>query len=153
MNRKELVRRVASVLRDNNIKKPVYTQKQVLHISDDDGNTKDFIIRKNDTDIAFTAEDIDSIIDACIYVIQDTLKKGENISVRGFGTLGLHYRKARATKHPATHEHIDIKAHFVPKFIAGNDLKMCAKMYELSTEDKLCELPPLRSDYDGEDGE
>lgn len=29
-------------MRDNNIKKPVYTQKQVLHISDDDGKAAQF---------------------------------------------------------------------------------------------------------------
>jgi hypothetical protein len=52
MNRKELVRRAANVMRDNNIKKPVYSQKQVIHISDDDGNTKDFVIKKNDTGVS-----------------------------------------------------------------------------------------------------
>lgn len=151
MNRKELVRRASNVLRDNNIKKPVYTQKQVLHISDDDGNTKDFVIKKNDTGVMFTTDDIDAIIDACIYVIQDALKHGDSVSIRGFGSLGLHHRKARITKHPTTGEAVDVEARYVPKFISGNDLKMCAKIYELSMEEKLCELPPL--DTNEEDGE
>lgn len=151
MNRKELVRRVSTVLRDNNIKKPVYAQKQVLHISDDDGNTKDFVIKKNDTGVAFTADDIDAIIDASIYVIQDALKHGMSVSIRGFGSLGLHHRKARITKHPTTGEAVDVEARYVPKFVSGNDLKMCAKIYELSIEEKLCELPPLNDNE--EDGE
>lgn len=32
MNRKELVRRIANVMRENNIRKPVSSQKQVFHI-------------------------------------------------------------------------------------------------------------------------
>lgn len=149
MNRKELVRRTANALRDNDIKKPVYAQRQVLHISDDDGNTKDFVIKKNDTGVAFTTDDVDAIIDACIYVIQDALKHGDSVSIRGFGSLGLHHRKARITKHPTTQETVDVEARYVPKFVSGNDLKMCAKIYELSMEEKLCELPPI----DDEDGE
>lgn len=152
MNRKELVRRASNVLRDNNIKKPVYAQKQVLHISDDDGNTKDFVIKKNDNCVAFTTNDIDAIIDACIYVIQDALKHGDSISIRGFGSLGLHYRKARTTKHPTTGEDVEVDARYVPKFVSGNDLKLCAKMYELLMEEQLCELPPLGNEYE-EDGE
>lgn len=140
MNRKELVRRVSNALRDNNIRKPVCVQKQVLHISDDDGNTKDFVIKKNDTSVAFTADDIDAVIDACIYVIQDALKHGDNVSVRGFGSLYLHHRKARTTKHPTTGEVVDVDARYVPKFVSGNDLKMCAKIYELSMEEKPHEL-------------
>lgn len=151
MNRKELVRRVSNVLRDNNIKKPVYTQKQVLHISDDDGNTKDFVIKKNDTSVIFTTDDIDAIVDACIYVIQDALKHGDGVSIRGFGSLGLHHRKARITKHPTTGEVVDVEARYVPKFVSGSDLKMCAKIYELSVEENLHELPPL--DYEEKDGE
>lgn len=149
MNRKELVRRASSVMRDNNIKKPVSTQKQVLHISDDDGNTKDFVIKKNDTGVAYTTEDVDTILDACIYVIQEALKHGESISIRGFGSLGLHYRKARMTKHPSTGESVDVDARYVPKFVSGNDLKMCAKIYELSMDERLCELPPLEKDDEG----
>lgn len=150
MNRKELVRRVSGVLRDNNVKKPVYTPKQVFHISDDDGNTKDFVIKKNDTGVLFTTEDVDAIIDACIYVIQDALKHGDGVSIRGFGSLGLHHRKARITKHPTTGEPVDVEARYVPKFVSGNDLKLCAKIYELSTEERLCELPPLDDEKDGE---
>lgn len=152
MNRKELIRRVTNVMRDNHIKKPVYAQRQVLHISDDDGNTKDFVIKKNDTGVLFTADDVENIIDACIYVIEDAIKHGDSVTVRGFGTLGLNYRKARVNKHPVTGEVVDVGARYVPKFVSGNDLKMCAKVYELSIGEKLCELPPLDDvDEDGDE--
>lgn len=143
MNRKELVRRTASVMKDNDIRKPVSSPKQVFHISDDEGNTKDFVVKKSNKGVLFTADDVDAIIDACIYVIEDALKHGEHISVRGFGTLALHHRKARTTKHPSTGDPIDIKARYVPKFTFGNDLRLCAKMFELSLTEGLlnCELP------------
>lgn len=154
MNRKELVRRAANVLRDNNIKKPIYYQKQVIHISDDDGNTKDFVIRKSDTDVSFTSEDVDSVVDACIAVVEDAIKHGESVTLRGFGTIGLNYRKARVTKHPDTGEDIEVEARYVPKFSCGNDLRMCAKVYELSLNDRVCELPPIDDDdICEEDGE
>lgn len=142
MNRKELVKNVVNILRDNNIRKPISVQKHTFHVSDDNGNHKDFIIKKNGTNIMFTSNDVDNIIDACIDVIKDALKHGDSIHVKGLGTLGLNYRKARATKHPATGEAIKVDARYVPKFIPGRDLKICAKVYELSIDENTNTMPP-----------
>ena len=98
MVRKELIRRTADVLRENNIRKPISIPKQVFHISDDEGNHKDFTVKKVDKSVAFTVEDIEAVLDACQYVIQDAVKSGEDITLRGFGTLGKRYRKARVVK-------------------------------------------------------
>lgn len=135
MNRKEFVRRITAVMRENDIKKPVSFPKQVLHISDDEGNTKDFIVKKSDKNIAYTIDDIEAMMDACLYVTEEALKHGEHISIHGFGTLALHHRKARTTKHPDTGELVDVEARYVPKFTFGNDLRLCAKIYELSLTD------------------
>lgn len=150
MNRKELVRRVALVLRDNNVRKPIHMQKQVLHISDDDGNKKDFVVKKRDASVLYTADDIEAVIDACMAVIKSALKQGESILIRGFGILGLNYRKARTARHPTTGEKVDVEGRYVPKFTPGNDLRMCAKVYELSVDEKVHELPPI--DYSDESG-
>ena len=136
MNRKELVRRIAAVMKDNGIRKPISSPKQVFHISDDEGNTKDFVVKKTDKDVLFTIDDIESMVDTCIYVIEDALKHGDSVSIRGFGTLGLHHRKARATKHPTTGE-----PRYVPKFVFGNDLRLCAKMFELSLDENGAHSP------------
>ena len=63
MNRKELVRRIANVMRENNIRKPVSSQKQVFHISDDEGNTKDFVVKKTDKGVLFTYDDVEAMMD------------------------------------------------------------------------------------------
>lgn len=150
MNRKELVRRIAAVMRDNGIRKPISSQKQVFHISDDEGNTKDFVVKKTGKDVLFTIDDVESIMDACIYVIEDALKHGDSVSIRGFGTLGLHYRKARTTKHPATGNTVEVDARYVPKFIFGDNLRLCAKIFELSLDEKGdCQPQPDIEDTEG----
>lgn len=136
MNRRELVKNVVGKLRENGIKKPISAQRQVLHISDDSGNSTNFVVKKSDRSILFTYEDIESILDTFITVIEDALKEGDQISIRGFGTLGLHYRKARRTKHPDTGEPVEVPDRYVPKFAFGNDLRMCARLFELALEDK-----------------
>lgn len=146
MNRKELVRRIANVMRENDIRKPVSSQKQVFHISDDEGNSKDFVVKKTDKGVLFTYDDVEAVMDTCLAVIGDSLKKGESVSIRGFGTLSLNYRKPRVNKHPVTHEEVDVSGRYVPKFESGKDLKMCAKMYELSLEERLANYESSESD-------
>lgn len=153
MNRKELVKRASNVLRTNNVRKPVHSQKQVFHISDDDGHTKNFVVKNSSANVLYTADDIEAVLDACIYVIQDALKHGDNVSIRGFGSLGLNYRKARATKHPDTGEPVHIDAHYVPKFVFGNDLRKCAKIYELSINEQKRVPKPCDEEYEESDGE
>jgi len=141
MNRKELVRRIASVMREKNIRKPVTMPKQVFHISDEEGNHKDFVIRKTDKSVLFTADDVEAIIDTCLNVVQDAIKNGEEISLRGFGTLGIQYRKPRRLKHVETGEETVAEARYVPKFYSGHDLRLAAKLYGLSLDDKRRSCP------------
>jgi len=154
MNRRELVRRIANVMRDNNVRKPVSSPKQVFHISDDEGNKKDFVVRKTDKSVLFTVDDVEAVIDACLYVVEESLKRGEPVSIRGFGSLGLKYRKPRATKRPGTEEWVDIEARYIPKFSFGNDLRMCAKVYELSLSGSVADVNlPIFDDVDEMDGD
>jgi len=132
MNKKELSSRVAEVLRANNIRKPVSVKKQTFHITDEDGNTADFHIKQQDKNVLYTVDDTANVIDACIAVILDAIKNGEEISIKGFGSLGLHYRAARRTKEPNFGEWCEIEARYIPKFSYGNDLRMAARLYELS---------------------
>lgn len=136
MNKKELISKIVDVLHENNIRKPTSAQKTTLHISDDYGNKSDFIIRKSDKGLLFTVNDVSAIIDACLAVIEDSIKHGENIAIHGFGTLGVHHRAARLTRHPDTGEVIRIDDRYVPKFTFGNTLRMAAKVYELSIKER-----------------
>ena len=153
MNKRQLEGRVAEVMRINNNRKPVLLSKKVLHISDDDVNKKDFIVKSSDKNVLFTVDDIENVVDALIQVIEESLKVGEPVTVQGFGTLGLKYRKARVTKQVGTDDWIDVEARYIPKFSFGNNLRMCAKLYELSLQDlKLNEPLPIFDDGDDDDG-
>lgn len=150
MNRKELVRRVASVMRENNIRKPVSSPKHVFHITDDEGNSKDFIIKKTDKSVLFTVDDVEAVINTCIDVIMDAIRQGESISVKGFGTLALHYRKARSTIHPETGEPVIVADRYIPKFTYGKQLRMCARVFELSlNEGESYNEPTIDEELEG----
>lgn len=136
MNKKKLITCITKVLHENNARKPVSAQKTILHISDNDGNNSDFVIKKNATGLLFTERDVTVIIDALIAVIEDSIKRGEEISIHGFGTFGTHYRAARQTKHPESGEIVDIKPHYIPKFTPGKNMKLAAKIYDLSLDSK-----------------
>lgn len=135
MNKKELIDKAVAVLRENDIRKPVAAQKTVLHISDDNGNQSDFTIRKSARGLLFTASDVTSIMDAFLAVIEDSIKRGEPISIHGFGTLGVNRRAERHTRHPETGEPVVVPECYVPKFNFGNTLRVAAKVYEMSLKD------------------
>ena len=136
MTKQELMRRVTDTLQENNKTKPITIPRQTFHISDDEGNARDFIVRKTDKTAPYTYNDVSTIIETCLYVVQEALKHGEPIKVHGFGTLGLTYRKGRTAKIPGTDEDVDIDGRYIPKFTFGNDLRMCARVYELSSAEK-----------------
>ncbi len=55
--------------------------------------------------------------------IAKCLKKGDKISLTGFGTFSVSKRKARIGRNPQTGAEIKIKATRVPRFKAGKTLK------------------------------
>lgn len=70
-----------------------------------------------------TKADADRSIAALIEIITATLKKGENISLVGFGSFEVRKRAARVGRNPQTGAALKIKAAKVPAFKAGATLK------------------------------
>lgn len=62
-------------------------------------------------------------LDATIDAVMKSLKKGEDVSLVGFGTFYVGKRAARTGRNPQTGAAIKIKAAKVPKFRAGKGLK------------------------------
>lgn len=62
-------------------------------------------------------------VDGVIRVMKESLAKGEDITLRGFGTLSVAMREPRKAVHFATKEPITIPAHRTVKFRASADLK------------------------------
>ena len=70
-----------------------------------------------------TKVDAERSIAAVIEVITDTLKKGDSISLVGFGSFEVRKRAARTGRNPATGAELKIKASKQPAFKAGATLK------------------------------
>ncbi len=70
-----------------------------------------------------TKKEAQAAVDCVISTITDTLKKGEDVTLIGFGTFKVADRKARKGRNPQTGKEIQIKAKKVPKFSPGKNLK------------------------------
>ena len=62
-------------------------------------------------------------VDAVVESISSALRRGQQVSVVGFGTFSVKHRAARAGRNPRTGETIQIAASNVPGFKAGKALK------------------------------
>jgi len=70
-----------------------------------------------------TKADSERALKGMIETVTDTLKKGEQVTLIGFGTFLVRERKARQGRNPRTGETIQIKAANNPAFKAGKALK------------------------------
>ncbi len=66
-------------------------------------------------------------VDAVVESITGALKKGDKVTLIGFGTFEVRQRAARSGRNPRTGEEIKIKATKVPAFKAGKKLKEAVK--------------------------
>ena len=70
-----------------------------------------------------TKADAARAVDAVIASITSALKKGDSVTVVGFGTFQVRERAARSGRNPKTGETIKIDASKNPAFKAGKALK------------------------------
>ncbi len=62
-------------------------------------------------------------LDSMLDVVTECLRKGDQVSLVGFGTFSVKQRAARMGLNPQTREKIEIPASTVPAFKAGKALK------------------------------
>ena len=62
-------------------------------------------------------------LDSVIEAVTGALKKGDQVSLVGFGTFSVKHRPARSGRNPQTGKEIQIAAANVPGFKAGKSLK------------------------------
>ena len=77
--------------------------------------------------IVDTKKTAQEVVDCVLTSITSSLKKGEDVSLTGFGTFKVVKRKARKGRNPFTGEEIKIKATKAPKFSPGKALKDAVK--------------------------
>mgnify|MGYP003286317249 CR=1 FL=1 len=79
----------------------------IAHLADEAGITK---------------TQANSALDAFVDAVTKTLKKGDKVTLVGFGTFSVSKRAARNGRNPQTGEVIKIKARKVARFKAGKEL-------------------------------
>ncbi|MBU4479893.1 HU family DNA-binding protein [Patescibacteria group bacterium] len=73
--------------------------------------------------IGTTKADAERAVETVFDSIAGSLKKGEDVSVAGFGIFSAKMRAARTARNPRTGEPVKVAAMRVPKFKAGKALK------------------------------
>jgi DNA-binding protein HU-beta len=84
------------------------------------------LITKIAEDAGITKTQANASLDAFVDAVTKTLKKGDKVTLVGFGTFSVSKRAARNGRNPQTGAVIKIKAKKVAKFKAGKELS--AKM-------------------------
>ncbi len=89
--------------------------------------TKADLIDKIASGAGLTKTDAGKALDATLNSIKAALKKGQKVTLVGFGTFSVSKRKARKGRNPRTGAEIKIPATKAPKFTPGKILKDAVK--------------------------
>ena len=81
------------------------------------------LIEKMAGDAGITKSAASIAVDSLVDGITSSLKKGQRVTIVGFGTWGISKRKARTGRNPQTGESIRIKAKKAVRFKAGKQLE------------------------------
>lgn len=65
----------------------------------------------------------EKVINAVLENIQTTLRKGEDVTLVGFGKFGVRKRAARTVRNPQTGQQMQVAETVVPFFKPGKELK------------------------------
>ena len=86
-------------------------------------NKKDLIeiIAKEQDQLPY--RDIELSVKTIIKSMVNSLRKGERIEIRGFGSFSLRYRKPRVGRNPKSGQSVNIEERYVPHFKPGKKLK------------------------------
>jgi DNA-binding protein HU-beta len=77
--------------------------------------------------VAGTKKDAEAAINSILGAITKALKKGDKVTLIGFGSFSVTKRAARKGRNPQTGKEIKIDARKVPKFTPGKGLKAAIK--------------------------
>jgi len=81
------------------------------------------LIEKIASDTGITKVSAAAAVESLIHGITSSLKKGQRVTLVGFGTWGVTKRRARSGRNPQTGETIQIKAKKAVRFKAGKTLE------------------------------
>jgi DNA-binding protein HU-beta len=89
--------------------------------------TKAELIDKIASGTGLSKADASRALDSTLNSVRAALKKGQKVTLVGFGTFAVVKRKSRKGRNPRTGQVITIPAAKIPKFTAGKSLKDAVK--------------------------
>ena len=85
--------------------------------------TKADIVNEVSNMTGLSKVEVEVVIEGVLVSISDSLKKGERVDLRGFGSFIIKQRAAREARNPATNEVVRLKERFIPAFKVSKILK------------------------------
>ena len=85
--------------------------------------TKSDIIKEVAKGTGLTKVEIEAVLEGIILSISDSLRRGERVDIRGFGSFIIKQRAARDARNPATREIVKLQERFIPAFKVSKLLK------------------------------
>ena len=85
--------------------------------------TRSDIIREVSEGTGLTKVEIEAVLNGFINSITESLKRGERVDLRGFGTFIIKQRAARDARNPATREIVQLQERHIPAFKVSKILK------------------------------
>ena len=73
--------------------------------------------------VQLTKKQAETIVNIVFDSIVNSLRAGEKIELRGFGSFRLRSRKSRTGRNPKTGERVDVPSKKIPYFKPGKELK------------------------------
>lgn len=130
MKRDEVVSLVCEALKQTNTRKFVSIPKQEFTITDDEGHSKKFAVKRADKEVLYTNTDVRNVVDMLIEVLLEAMRNGESVYLPKFGTICPHYREARRARIPNSRQWCDIPAKYVPKLKFSKAMVDAAREWE-----------------------
>lgn len=88
---------------------------------------KDMLVHAICEKTDLSKKDVEMVLETFTDTVTDELRKGNKVTLTGFGTYKVSNRAAREGINPQTKAKITIPAMKVPKFTAGKSLKEAVK--------------------------
>lgn len=85
--------------------------------------TKADIVDKIASGTGVTKLETEAIIEGFFSTVIESLKSGNGIEIRGFGTYKVKKKNARQARNPKTGEQVFVPEHYVPTFKFSKDFK------------------------------
>ncbi|MCA9378931.1 HU family DNA-binding protein [Candidatus Dojkabacteria bacterium] len=70
-----------------------------------------------------TKKSVSDVLDAVLDAVMASLKKGDNVTLTGFGTFRSVHQAASEKRNPKTNQPVNVPAKNVPRFRAGKQFR------------------------------